>query len=314
MKRRLATIYCLAAFVFFARSASAEIRTWSDATGKFKVEAELVGMEGETVKLRKKDGAVVDVPLARLSAADREYLSLAAESVLKDAPPEAAIVRLELTLQTGRGRGGGAKPFVYAFAMDAQGNDPVLLSTRTGALDTIPPRVADRALSTARVLGGASGEPLGKVSGLGFDAPGRGSPRPDLAVVVLKTQRIRPVARLRLATEAPQLKAAVRLPIMPAADENRPAVAAPSKVEWVEFQVSGVSVGGSAFLIAPPGTGKLPETPGLPVLNDQNEVVGIYGGLLPNPRSGEPRGTAHAVQDIQAALELAKVKLNTDDP
>jgi hypothetical protein len=49
-------------------------------------------------------------------------------------------------------------------------------------------------------------------------------------------------------------------------------------------------------------------------LNDQNEVVGIYVGLLPNPRNGEPTGTAHAVKDIQASLELAKVKVKSVEP
>ena len=49
-------------------------REWSDSTGVFKLEAELVGVTGDTVRLKKIDGAVVEIPLDRLSAADRRFL------------------------------------------------------------------------------------------------------------------------------------------------------------------------------------------------------------------------------------------------
>jgi len=49
-------------------------RTWTDETGVFSVEAELVGVRGAYVQLKKTDGRVVRVPMARLSLADREYV------------------------------------------------------------------------------------------------------------------------------------------------------------------------------------------------------------------------------------------------
>ncbi len=49
-------------------------RQWTDGTGVFTVEAELVEVSGDSVRLRKPDGQVVTVPLDRLSAADRDYL------------------------------------------------------------------------------------------------------------------------------------------------------------------------------------------------------------------------------------------------
>ena len=49
-------------------------RTWTDTTGTFKVEAELLGVEDGLVRLKKEDGTVVSVPLARLSVADRTFL------------------------------------------------------------------------------------------------------------------------------------------------------------------------------------------------------------------------------------------------
>jgi CubicO group peptidase (beta-lactamase class C family) len=49
-------------------------RKWSDASGKFSVEAELVQVKDGKAILKTVDGARVTVPVARLSAADRAYL------------------------------------------------------------------------------------------------------------------------------------------------------------------------------------------------------------------------------------------------
>src|SRR4051812_4770868 len=52
----------------------AEERTWTDKTGKFKVNGELVKVqEGEAV-LRRRDGKEIKVPLERLSDADQEFI------------------------------------------------------------------------------------------------------------------------------------------------------------------------------------------------------------------------------------------------
>ena len=47
--------------------------TWSDDSGKFKIEGVFVALEGGKVKLRRKDGKEVSVPLDRLSKADRDF-------------------------------------------------------------------------------------------------------------------------------------------------------------------------------------------------------------------------------------------------
>jgi len=46
-------------------------RTWTDATGTYKIEAELVRVADGKVELKKADGTVVSVPLDKLSAADQ---------------------------------------------------------------------------------------------------------------------------------------------------------------------------------------------------------------------------------------------------
>jgi hypothetical protein len=49
-------------------------RTWIDATGKYKIEAELISQEDGTVKLKRRDGTIVSLPIDKLSEDDRKYL------------------------------------------------------------------------------------------------------------------------------------------------------------------------------------------------------------------------------------------------
>jgi hypothetical protein len=75
--------------------ASAERRTWTDSTGKFSVKAELLELKDDSVVLKKDDGATATVPLARLSAADREYLRAVAkpgEPLPNDKGPKSPLV------------------------------------------------------------------------------------------------------------------------------------------------------------------------------------------------------------------------------
>jgi hypothetical protein len=54
--------------------AAEEVRTWSDKSGKFKIEAEFVEILEGKVKLKRADGKVIEVPLASLSRDDQQYL------------------------------------------------------------------------------------------------------------------------------------------------------------------------------------------------------------------------------------------------
>lgn len=56
-------------------------RKWSDTSGKFSVEAELVEVQADKVVLRKAGGERVTVPLARLSESDRRHLTSLDKSV-----------------------------------------------------------------------------------------------------------------------------------------------------------------------------------------------------------------------------------------
>ena len=53
---------------------SVGLRTWTDATGKHRVEAELIDLSDGVVRLRKEDEQVIEVPVEKLSPADRRFL------------------------------------------------------------------------------------------------------------------------------------------------------------------------------------------------------------------------------------------------
>jgi len=74
---RIITIHCIVVLAFgsAALGPTALGRTWTDLTGDFKVEAELVTVRQGKVYLEKADGQVRSVPLDRLSTEDLEYLA-----------------------------------------------------------------------------------------------------------------------------------------------------------------------------------------------------------------------------------------------
>lgn len=85
----------LAALVFCLAAAPAdEYRTWTDTTGKFKVEAAFVKLENGKVELKRKDnGKTLSLPIEKLSKADAEHArKLASEAAkpAKGAPKESS--------------------------------------------------------------------------------------------------------------------------------------------------------------------------------------------------------------------------------
>ena len=66
------------------------MRTWVDATGKFRVDAELIGVRRESVRLLKGNGALIDVPLAKMSLPDLRFLEGITGRDLVSPPPARA--------------------------------------------------------------------------------------------------------------------------------------------------------------------------------------------------------------------------------
>jgi len=61
--------------LFAVTRAADEFRTWSDASGSFKVEAKLIKVEGSDVYLESKAGKALKIPTDKLSAADQRFLT-----------------------------------------------------------------------------------------------------------------------------------------------------------------------------------------------------------------------------------------------
>jgi hypothetical protein len=53
---------------------AADAREWKDSSGQYAVQAELVRVVDDRVELRRTDGTLIAVPVAKLSAADQQYL------------------------------------------------------------------------------------------------------------------------------------------------------------------------------------------------------------------------------------------------
>jgi len=73
VRKALVSILVLA-FVFPARCLDALAREWTDTTGKYRVEADFVEATDDGVQIKKTNGEVVNIPLEKLSEADRRYV------------------------------------------------------------------------------------------------------------------------------------------------------------------------------------------------------------------------------------------------
>ena len=59
-------------------------RVWADSTGRFKIEAEFMKLEGSLVLLKKADGKTIRIPKTRLCEADQKLIvTLVKEPVTK---------------------------------------------------------------------------------------------------------------------------------------------------------------------------------------------------------------------------------------
>jgi mono/diheme cytochrome c family protein len=73
-----------------APPANPNVRLWQDATGKFKVEGELIALNLGKVSIRKSDGTIAAVALDRLSQADQDFV-LGQPAKAVDLPPGEAL-------------------------------------------------------------------------------------------------------------------------------------------------------------------------------------------------------------------------------
>ena len=78
MKRR--QTWLLLATLLWAAASPAAARKWTNDTGKFSIEAELVEVKNGNVHLKRQNGKIITVRLAKLSKADRAYVASLAKN------------------------------------------------------------------------------------------------------------------------------------------------------------------------------------------------------------------------------------------
>jgi hypothetical protein len=71
----LTTLLAVLSLAASVQAAEAQLRTWTDFTGQYRVRAELVEVKDGRVWLKKVDGSTVGVPLDRLSATDQRWVA-----------------------------------------------------------------------------------------------------------------------------------------------------------------------------------------------------------------------------------------------
>jgi hypothetical protein len=139
-----------------------EPHTWTDSTGSFSVEAELVKYADGNVELRKADGSLVTVPLKRLSKEDIAYVrSRRRTTPARPEPPRTATPKGELP-----SRKKLVEPTNYDFANTPLTNVAQVLAEKHGIRFWIEERsLEDFGISkdlpiTATCRGGPLGENL----------------------------------------------------------------------------------------------------------------------------------------------------------
>ncbi|MCL2622364.1 MAG: SHD1 domain-containing protein [Planctomycetaceae bacterium] len=101
--KRYVPVLVLAVFTVaacFSVALAEDMRTWTDSSGRFTVEAVLVSFEDDSVKLKKADGTVLALTIDKLSEADKIYLAEASSSANPFEVAERAATRAPATSPT----------------------------------------------------------------------------------------------------------------------------------------------------------------------------------------------------------------------
>lgn len=117
--------------LLIAEGAVAQLRTWTDASGTFTVEAEFVDLIDGSVRLKRDDGRVVSVGLERLIAGDQEFAKKAAgEKSATTTVGDLTGKAEELKNDDGQPAGKRSLPMGIASAFKAPGDTYYLTSIR----------------------------------------------------------------------------------------------------------------------------------------------------------------------------------------
>jgi hypothetical protein len=132
-RRCIGLTFALFACNFFvSQSPAAESRMWTDATGKYRTDAQFVACKAGKAELRKTDGTIIAVPMEKLSAADQDYV-IANSPDLKTVSGKLVKKNVEALSNIASGLfGGGAKAVVEQYFLEVA--DPATQKVETLSL------------------------------------------------------------------------------------------------------------------------------------------------------------------------------------
>lgn len=87
-------------FACLTQALSAELRSWTDASGKFQIQAELVNVQAGQVTLKRKDGTTIRLAMTSLSQADQALLT-AGNAITGEWPQWRGPTRDDVSKETG---------------------------------------------------------------------------------------------------------------------------------------------------------------------------------------------------------------------
>ena len=79
-----------------------KIRTWTDHSGSFKVEAQFIGVADGKIHLHKANGVKIAVPVSKMSPADLEYIEKVTQESIEDNMPVADLIKMKQKARAGQ--------------------------------------------------------------------------------------------------------------------------------------------------------------------------------------------------------------------
>lgn len=78
-----------------SRPDPAKVRTWTDHSGTFKVEAQFLGVSGGKIHLHKVNGVKIAVPVTKMSPEDLEYIEKVTNESIEEHIPVADLIKMK---------------------------------------------------------------------------------------------------------------------------------------------------------------------------------------------------------------------------
>lgn len=294
--------FVLIAQVIFGTVANG--RTWSDRTGKFSVEAEFVDLVDDTVHLKKADGSMLKVPLAKLSNKDQAFAKKTHTEIkeLKEARerkegleyeggklevPASALVQLDITIINPSDNQEfvmGARP---GFVLEVEGVEGVIAITALPEMARLsPPLLGDdlkAAIKKVEIIDDARGKHVAKGDELLLVPQ---TPKSDfdntcdfVAVRILDAGRLVP---LKL-QEKPPMPDDIGLLIQPEQAPGARDYERSRMHKLFKVPVRRASDNSITFNTEPEHLEQISSMTGPPLLNSSGEVVAVYTNRARRP-------------------------------